>query len=252
VHPELFRLHYLGIERPISSYGALVVLGAALGIAVAVARAPRFSVARFDELAVGLLGLVGGLAGAALLYDLVHLREILADPSLLAYPGLVFYGGLLGGASAAFAYCRAYRVSLVRAADAGAPGLALGHAIGRLGCLLGGCCYGRPVDPGFPLAVRLAGAWRHPVQLYEAAGLLVLAAAAALAPRALTRRPGALFLAYVASYALLRIVVERWRGDDLERGLVVPGLLSTSQLIAALLLVGSVGMLTRMTRKGAA
>jgi phosphatidylglycerol:prolipoprotein diacylglycerol transferase len=245
VHPELVRLHYLGIERPIYSYGALVVTGIAVGILVAVWRAPRFGLQRFDELAVGLLGVVGGLVGAVVLFDLVQLRALIADPSLLLQPGLVFYGGLAGGAAAAWGYCRAWKLSLVDAADAGAPGLALGHAVGRIGCLLGGCCYGRVVDAQFPLAVHLAGAWRHPVQLYEACGLVVIAIVTAMLPR---RRPGAIFLAYVASYALLRLVVEHWRGDDLERG-VVAHALSTSQLIALVALAGSAAVLYRVTRR---
>lgn len=245
MHPELVRLHYFGTERIIYWYGALVVVGIAVGIAVGVARAPRFAVARFDELAVGLLGVVGGLCGAALLFDLVQWRAIAAEPSLLLHPGLVFYGGLGGGALAAWWYCRAWRVSLAGAADAGAPGLALGHAVGRVGCFLGGCCYGRVVDGKFPLAVQLAGAWRHPVQLYEAAGLVALAAVTALLPR---RRAGAIFLSYVAGYALLRLVVEHWRGDDFERG-VVAHALSTSQLIALVVLAASVAVLYRLGRK---
>ena len=245
MHPELVRLHYFGIERPIYSYGALIVVGVAVGILVGVARAPRFGIKRFDELSIGLLGVVGGLVGAALLFDVVQWRAIVTDPSLLVRPGLVFYGGLAGGAAAAWGYCRAWRISLVDAADAGAPGLALGHAAGRIGCLLGGCCYGRVVDASFPLAVRIAGAWRHPVQAYEAAGLVVLAVVTALLPR---RRGGAIFLSYVAGYALLRLVVEHWRGDDLERG-VVAQLLSTSQLIALVVLAASGAVLYGVGRK---
>ncbi len=248
MHPELVRLHYLGIERPIYSYGALIVVGVAVGIAFAVWRAPRFGVGRFDELAVGLLGVVGGLVGAALFFDVVQWRAIVADPTMLVPPGLVFYGGLVGGALAAFAYCRAWRVSIVDAADAGAPGLALGHAIGRIGCLMGGCCYGRVVDAKFPLAVELAGAWRHPVQLYEAAGLVVIAIVTAMLRR---RRAGEIFVAYVAAYALLRLVVEHWRGDDLERG-VVAHAISTSQIIALVVLAASAALLYRVgRRKGA-
>ena len=246
MHPELVRLHYLGIDRVIYSYGALIVVGVAAGIGVGVARAPRFGVARFDELAVGLLGVVGGLVGAALLFDVVQWRAVLADPTILTRPGLVFYGGLVGGAFAAWRYCRVYGVSLLDAADAGAPGLALGHAIGRVGCFLGGCCYGRVVDARFPLAVQLAGAWRHPVQLYEAAGLVVLAVVTALLPR---RRAGAILLSYVAGYALLRLVVEHWRGDDLERGYVVARLLSTSQAIALVALAAALVLLYRRRRE---
>lgn len=252
MHPELVRLHLPGVDRPIYSYGALVVVGIAVGIAVGVARARRFGVERFDELAVGLLGVCGGLVGGALLYVAVHARLFLADPGELAHPGLVFYGGLVGGAAAALAYCRAYGISLPRAADAGAPGLALGHAIGRVGCLLGGCCYGRAVPHGFPLAIELAGAWRHPVQLYEAAALGLLAIVTWRAPAAVTRRPGAIFLVYLGGYALTRLVVEHWRGDDYERGFVLPGLLSTSQAIAALVLAACAVVLYRVTRKGAA
>ena len=245
MHPELVRFHYLGIERPIYSYGALIVVGVAVGIAVAVWRAPRFGVARFDELAVGLFGVVGGLVGAALLFDLVQWRAIAADPALLFHPGLVFYGGLAGGALAALWYCRAWRVPLRDAADAGAPGLALGHAVGRIGCLMGGCCYGRVVDPRFPLAVYLDGAWRHPVQLYEAAGLVVIAIVTAMLRR---RRAGEVFVSYVAAYALLRFVVEHWRGDDLERG-VVAHLMSTSQIIALAVLAAGAAVLYRVRRR---
>jgi phosphatidylglycerol:prolipoprotein diacylglycerol transferase len=251
LHPELVRFHYLGFERPIYTYGALIVVGVALGIVVGVVRAPRFGVARFDELAVGLLGVVGGLVGAVVLFDVVQLRALVADPSLLAHPGMVFYGGLLGGAGAAYWYCRAWRVPLLRAADAGAPGLALGHAVGRIGCLMGGCCYGRVVDEKFPLAVHLAGAWRHPVQLYEAAGLCALALAC-VAARRLERRAGAVFALYVAGYAALRLVVEHWRGDDVERGFVVPHLVSTSQAIAVVLFTAGAVLLYRSLRdKGA-
>ncbi|MGZ3425758.1 MAG: prolipoprotein diacylglyceryl transferase [Polyangia bacterium] len=248
MHPVLVRLHYLGIERPIYSYGALIVVGVAAGILVGVARAPRFGIKRFDELSIGLLGVVGGLVGAVVLFDLVQLRAVVADPSLLIHPGMVFYGGLFGGAAAAWGYCRAWRIPIADAADAGAPGLALGHAIGRIGCLLGGCCYGTVVDEKFPLAVQLAGAWRHPVQLYESCGLVVIAIVTALLPR---RRAGAIFLAYVGGYALLRLVVEHWRGDDFERG-VVAQLVSTSQLIAVVVLAGSGALLYRLVRnKGA-
>jgi phosphatidylglycerol:prolipoprotein diacylglycerol transferase len=96
--------------------------------------------------------------------------------------------------------------------------------------------------------VHLAGAWRHPVQLYEAAGLVVIAIVTAMLPR---RRAGAIFVAYVAAYALLRFVVEHWRGDDVERGLIAHAL-STSQLIALVALAASAAVLYRIvSKKGA-
>jgi phosphatidylglycerol:prolipoprotein diacylglycerol transferase len=254
MHPELVRFSVFGIERAIYSYGVFVILGIALGLVVAVMRARGEALAPFDVLAAGLFAVAGGLCGGVLLYVAVHVPMFLADPSLWRQPGLVFYGGLIGGAGGAALYCRVYSVPLWRFADAAAPGLALGHAFGRVGCLLAGCCYGRIVAPSFPFAVELAGAWRHPVQLYEATGLLVIAAVTTLLPR---RHKGAIFAVYLGAYAVLRLTMERFRGDDFERG-SIPGLraLSTSQAIAAAMLVAAVALLYLMVRpsnrKGAA
>jgi phosphatidylglycerol:prolipoprotein diacylglycerol transferase len=187
--------------------------------------------------------------GAAGLFIVVHWRAFVADPSLFKQPGMVFYGGLVGGALAAWLYARKFQVPLGRVADAGAPGLALAHAFGRLGCLMGGCCYGRAVADDFPLGVVLAGARRHPVQLYEAAGLVVIAVVLVALSTRLKPRPGALFSLYLGGYALLRLVVERFRGDDAERGFLLPGLLSTSQAIAALAFVAACALLLRSTRR---
>jgi phosphatidylglycerol---prolipoprotein diacylglyceryl transferase len=249
LHPELLRIHLGGPfgDHPINSYGVMIILGVAVGISISVRRAGRYGIPRFDELAVGLLAFGGGIAGAVGLYVLVHLREFVADPALFKSPGLVFYGGLAGGALAAFRYCRAYGISLARAADAGAPGLALGHAMGRVGCLLGGCCYGRAASDAWPFAVELWGERRHAVQLYEAAGLVAISALTALLGPRLRARPSALFIVYLGAYAGLRIVTEGFRGDDLERGRLLG--LSTSQLLAAVALVAAAFLLTRLKRK---
>jgi phosphatidylglycerol:prolipoprotein diacylglycerol transferase len=203
---------------------------------------------RFDVLAAGLFAVIGGLVGGVALYIAVHVPLFVADPSLLLQPGLVFYGGLIGGAGAAALYCRIYDVPLARVADAAAPGLAFGHALGRIGCLLGGCCYGRVVQPSFPLAVELAGAARHPVQLYEAAGLVVIAVVTALLPRQAARQnAGGIFAMYLGLYAVLRLCTERFRGDDFERSAIIRGA-STSQLIASVMLVAAVALLYHLYR----
>jgi phosphatidylglycerol:prolipoprotein diacylglycerol transferase len=132
-------------------------------------------------------------------------------------------------------------------ADASTPGLALAHALGRMGCLLGGCCYGSHAADTWPLAPVLWGERRHPVQLYEAVGLLALAALTALLTPRLRRRPGSLFTVYLGAYAILRLGTERLRGDDLERGFVLG--LSTSQLLAGAALAASVVLGMRLNRK---
>jgi phosphatidylglycerol:prolipoprotein diacylglycerol transferase len=141
--------------------------------------------------------------------------------------------------------------------DVFAPGIALGHAVGRLGCLAAGCCYGKPTqvawavtftDPaaalnvGTPLNVPL-----HPTQLYEAlAGFVILIVLLALERR---RRPfaGRTFWQFVLMYAVSRFVIEFYRGDD--RGMM--SVFSTSQVISLVLAPLSVVMLAWLGRAAA-
>jgi len=146
-------------------------------------------------------------------------------------------------------------LNLWTTADLIAPGIALGHVIGRFGCLLAGCCYGKPTnvawavtftDPaanfnvGTPLNVPL-----HPTQLYEsAAGLIILVALLIL-----EKRPGHFagrtFWSFAFLYAVLRFIIEFFRGDD--RGMVF-NVLSTSQFISIVLAPLSLFMLWYLSR----
>jgi phosphatidylglycerol:prolipoprotein diacylglycerol transferase len=136
-----------------------------------------------------------------------------------------------------------------------APGIALGHVTGRLGCLAAGCCYGRPTtvpwaitftnplaaaNVGTPLNIPL-----HPTQLYEAgAELLILILLLATEKKG---RPfaGRTFWAYMFLYAVSRYVIEIYRGDP--RGMVFDTF-STSQFISLLLAPLAIAMLVRLSR----
>jgi phosphatidylglycerol---prolipoprotein diacylglyceryl transferase len=247
VAPELLRLTLFGQTRVIYSYSVVLVLAAALAIALGTSLARRDGIARWDTISVGLLAVVGGIAGATLLDVAVNLRRYLETPWP---PGMVYFGGLLGGTLAALLFVRRYRVPLGPMADAAAPSLALGHAIGRLGCLLAGCCYGRRASgawPGLvfgderaPAAALSQGVHPlHPVQLYEAGGLVVLTLALLLARRS-RRLRGRVFLLYLLGYGALRLCTELVRGDP-QRGAIGP--ISTSQIIAiCAIVVGAIGL----------
>jgi phosphatidylglycerol---prolipoprotein diacylglyceryl transferase len=265
MHPELLRLHLFGHERPIYSYGVMILLGATAAILVGARRARSHGLEPFDVVAAGLLCACAGLFGAALLYLAINWSAFLDDPrAFLRQPGMVFYGGFIAAAGAAAAYVRAYRLPFRALADVAAVALPIGHALGRVGCFLGGCCYGRPTSsplgvlftaPGTPAAEAcLLHGPIHPVQLYEAAGLLAIAGAIALAARRWRGRPpGALFLLYVSLYALLRLGTEALRGDFVERKFLVPGVLSTSQSIAlGMLAFAAAGFLVLRHRGGSA
>ena len=221
--PVWTQLELFGRPLLLTGYGVFAILGAGLGTALCVLLARRLGFPAFDAFAASALALAFGLVGAKSLFLAVTWPSLDARDRLavaLAPGGMVFYGGLLGGAAAVVLYLRAYGLSLPAFADAAAPGLAVGHAVGRVGCFMGGCCYGRPTE--LPWGVRFGsspffagpvGVPLHPVQLYEAGAELALAAICAwLAGRAAR---GNAFLAWLIGYSSVRLAFELlFRGDD--------------------------------------
>jgi phosphatidylglycerol---prolipoprotein diacylglyceryl transferase len=244
MHPVLWRVGAWAVP----SYGFAIAVGFIAAIAVAARRAERLN---GDGEAVRDLCfwlLVSSLVGARLLFVLLHISTFVHAPvRALAFweGGLVFYGGLIAAGATAWWVGRRRGLAFARTADVLAPSVALGHFFGRIGCFLAGCCYGRECASAgarFPVGSVAFREWAPhlpasatatpplvPVQLYEAAGELVLfVVLSALLPR--KRWHGQIFVAYILAYAALRFTLELWRGDP-ARGLVLP-YLSLSQAIA--------------------
>jgi phosphatidylglycerol:prolipoprotein diacylglycerol transferase len=141
--------------------------------------------------------------------------------------GFVFYGGLIFGLLFYFVYslwlkkCDAQKSYLL------VPGLVFGHAVGRIGCFLTGCCYGQPSS--LPWAVKMSDELRHPVQLYEAVALIILGFFS-LSWIKMKKSNVKIVTDYLMFYSLLRFIVEFFRGDEI-RG-VFWNSLSTSQLLS--------------------
>jgi len=198
---------------------------------------------------LGFWAIGGAIIGAKALMILRDFREYAAAPSeifslsVLASAG-DFYGGFIGALVASAIFFRRHpQLPFWRIADLCGPAIALGQAIGRIGCLMAGDDYGGPTerpwavtftDPdaahigGAPLGVPL-----HPVQLYESIVCLALFAVLVRLSRR-KRFDGQVILAYTSLYAMARFVLEFFRGDA-DRGFVFGGLLSTSQFIALIL-----------------
>lgn len=237
MEPILVELSLFGVTRPIGGYGLAVTLGILCTGAIAARAAHR---AREDVGAtIATLGYatMAGFAGAFSLFAIVEWFRT-GDPlAVLSHGGLVFYGAVPTALAAVVLSGRGFDLPWLKIVDLSIPGIAMGHALGRIGCFLGGCCYG--VEWHGPLAAiathpMAASAHpsvpRHPVQLYESAGLLILAAIfASIRPKRVG--DGARALAYVASYAVLRFGIEQLRGDAV-RGVFLG--LSTSMLIACI------------------
>ncbi len=142
--PEAFHLGPLTIRW----YGIAVATGFLAGFALASQRARRRQMP--PEVVGDLLlwTMLAAIVGARLLYVLQNWREDFADAPLeiirIDHGGLVFYGGFAGAILAVLIFCRRRRLPLFEVGDLLAPVVPLGQAFGRLGCLLNGCCFGRP------------------------------------------------------------------------------------------------------------
>ncbi len=244
MHPILLQLGPITLR----TYGALVVVAflSALHLVRAGGRLRAIQEAFLLDL-VALL-IITGLIGARLFYVLLNLPAYVAHPLdifKIWEGGLVFYGGFLLAAIAGIAFCSRRKIRVGKVADCLAPALALGQAIGRLGCFFAGCCYGKPT--ALPCAARFKdpaslaplGIDLHPTQIYESLGDLLIATILWIQ---LARRPdsrGGIFWLYLLLYGALRFSIEFLRGDD--RGPTVGGLYP-SQLIAlaAIVVAGSV------------
>jgi phosphatidylglycerol:prolipoprotein diacylglycerol transferase len=244
MHPVLIDLGFFQLP----SYGLMVGLGVLAGLLTLKRRGDRAGMDGGQLVDVALWLVIWALIGAKGLLVLVELPRYLADPGSLIgvlRAGGVFLGGFLAALVAGFVLVRRHDLETLPSLDVLVPSVALGQAIGRIGCLLAGCCWGSRcelpwaityVDPqaaanvGTPLHVAL-----HPFPAYAAAFNLMLYLVLATLYR--TRPlPGTVFTTYLMVYGSGRFALEFLRGDE-TRGFVLGGALSTSQLITFILVV---------------
>ena len=240
----------------IHTYGVLVAAGVLVALGLAAKQAGKTGVSRDRILDFGMYTLLSGIIGARVFFvltDWSYYRFHPADIVKIWEGGLVFYGGVLLAIPTALWYVKRSGLRLWPTADIWAPSLAIGHAIGRIGCFCAGCCYGRPAG-GLPWAVTFTsadtlavkGVPLHPTQLYESAGELVNFLVLILLKRRQSFQ-GQLFWVYILNYSVIRSVVEMFRGDSV-RGFLVPGF-SISQGISVLMFASAVLMLVILGKK---
>ncbi len=246
------------------TYGVLVAMALIVGLFTVVHFARREGVDPERAWSLGLVGVFASIAGSKLLLILnewnfySHNLRALLSLDFLQSAG-VFSGGLAAAFVAGLLYAWRHRMPVFKTMDVFAPGLALGHAIGRLGCFAAGCCYGKPTRLPWgvtftnPLAEKLVGTPLgiplHPTQIYEFLvelcnfGLLVW----------LFRRKkfdGQIFGTYLFVYGVARYFLEFLRGDS-DRGSVFNGLMTTTQLLAIFMVIAGGLLWMRMPRRDA-
>jgi phosphatidylglycerol:prolipoprotein diacylglycerol transferase len=271
--PELFKIPYTNFS--FNTYGFLLALAFVIGLLVMGRLAARDGLDKQKVYDLGLWVLAASLVGSKALMIITEWDSYYRDNPRQIFTldffrsGGVYYGGFIAAVIASVIVMRIYKLPWWRTADAFAPGIVIGQAIGRLGCFSAGCCWGKPTAgwygvhftekgheiTGVPTIVshladpaqqnvwaeRLANAGGllapvrlHPTQLYETAATLVIFGILLWMSRR-RRFQGQVILAYAMLYSVARFIIEYWRDDP--RGEVFD--LSTSQFIAAVLFVGA-------------
>lgn len=253
--PEVFQIGPISLH----TYGLMVALGILCGVALSEFLWRRHGGEPGKIVDLSFMVVLSGLIGARIVFVLVNLDYYRGNPLeifMIWKGGLVFFGALVGGALGLITAVRLYRLPFRATVDVAAPGLALGHTLGRLGCFSAGCCFGEPTtawwavtftDPRC-LATDVLNTPVHPTQLYSVFGLLTLTVFLVW-KQSRKRFDGQIFALYIGIYSVFRFVVEFFRGDY-RGGIRIAGtFFSTSQIFALALLPVAVFIYIYCSRK---
>lgn len=262
MYPELFKIGTF----PVTTYGIFLAVGMLLALFAASRLAARDGLPKERIYDLGLWVLVGGLLGSKLLMILVEPGVEIFTLDFLRSGG-VFYGGLIGGFVAVAILVPLYKLNFWKAADAFAPGVALGQAFGRQGCFSAGCCWGKATDMPWGVHFSQAGheytgvpiygpdgsdLFLHPTQLIESFTMLAIFGLLVWLHKR-KKFDGQILIAYGIIYALFRFSIEFIRDDprgDLLGFTTLTGL-STSQGVSLIVAAASiVFMIVRLRKAG--
>lgn len=211
MYPVLFRIG--GFE--VTSFGVMVAVGALVGLWLFQRELRRDGLSS-GAVDAGIAGVLGGMAGAKLLWVFEHAGEEPLLDLILSRGGMSWFGGFAGGLGAAILLLGWRRLPIVPVIAAATPALAIGHAIGRIGCLLVGDDYGRPTTLpwgiAFPQGLPPTDVPVHPTQIYEAVALVPLAWLL-LRMRRHGASPRRVLGAYLALAGGIRFLIEFLRVD---------------------------------------
>ncbi|MDD5698822.1 MAG: prolipoprotein diacylglyceryl transferase [Victivallaceae bacterium] len=254
MHPIFLQLGPLTIRW----YGVMAAVGFLLAAALITLNRKRAGMSENQASTLTFIAIICGVTGARIFYVMenwsTQFRGNFPEVFRIDHGGLVFYGGFFLAMAGIITYCRMAKLDMIRVMDVFTPGLALGHAVGRIGCFLNGCCFGKITHSwlgvhypeGSGPAMRFAEAPVHPVQLYEAGGNILLTVFLLILLRRSGR--GITMAAYMVLYGALRFGDEFFRGDyhynELWLGIFTPG-----QVIGLLLIPAGIFILIHFVRK---
>jgi phosphatidylglycerol---prolipoprotein diacylglyceryl transferase len=247
MYPILFKIGSFNIY----SYGFFVALGIVTGAILCIRKVRKSNIKISFEQAVDLFfyTVLSAIVGSRLLFVLVNFHAYRQDPIRVFKiweGGLIFYGGLILAVWVSVWYMIRHRLPIWKLADLVSPPIALGLFLGRIGCFLAGCCYGKETSTSCGVVFTDSNSLArlnvplHPTQLYDAANGLAIFFILSWIERKKSF-DGEIFWLFLLLYSAGRFFVEMFRGDP--RGVVFGGILSTSQGMGTLLAITSLFML---------
>ncbi|MBN1840990.1 MAG: prolipoprotein diacylglyceryl transferase [Deltaproteobacteria bacterium] len=251
MHPVLFHVGPFALH----TYGVFVAMAFLSAIGLALKEARRVGEDADQILDLCFYILIAAIAGSRILYVMIEWPTFANDPVEIVriwHGGLIFYGGFFGAVMTALLYVRKKGLPVWKTADIIAPSIAFGQFVGRLGCFSAGCCYGKPSSLAWavtfthPESLAPIGIALHPTQLYSSLNGLVIFGLLTGLTR-VKRFQGQIFWTYVLLYSVTRSIIEFFRGDD--RGILLGGMVSISQLIGVITAAIAVAMIIVLTRR---
>ena len=240
--PDLFSIGPFTLH----TYGLFVAVGFLVGLMVTIRIGKGQGITPQQTMDMGFLMIVAAIVGSRLLYILMNLGYYAQRPMdilKLWQGGLVFSGGVVCVILSVLWYTRRHQLSFWKMADMWAPAMAIGQGIGRIGCFMAGCCYGKPTGSDWgmvftnphslaPLNIPL-----HPTQLYSSVSNFIIFFVLLLLHRK-KAFDGQVFLWLLVLHSTARLFVERFRGDD--RGMVFQSGMTVTQLVTLVILFGAI------------
>lgn len=210
---------FVFLHIPFSSYGLCMIAGLALALVALRYQSKLFGFPYLKLYALTIYSGLGGVIGANLLDNVLNFRAKAGIEWFDFINGHMFYGFFFGAIAIVFILSRHWAIPPLTLLNSVIPAWVMAQICGRVGCFLAGCCYGTATDIAWavtytaPLAAAPLGKSLHPVQLYEALGLIAIMAGLYLLQKKNHFRSSA-FLWYAFTYALLRFFIEFLRGDN--------------------------------------
>lgn len=224
MHPILFKIGSFEVH----TFGLVMIVAFLVGLWIARVRAPKFGIDPGHLSDMAFYALIAGVLGARITYLLLDPPADWHEILTLKFAGLTSFGGLVGAALVIIFWSRKHKISVRAMLDALGPALLVGQAIGRVGCLMNGCCYGGVCPDNFPFGVRTPenALLHYPAQVYDSLMCLALAGILIGLERRFSFRLGQVASLAIGFWGLSRFVDEFWRAGTVAQ--VQSGLASST------------------------